>query len=410
MFGVEKVNDIARVPMLFRAYTYTAPAVDTVLLSIPVTPALQCVTTTTPTEGNFDTYMSYVSRFFAGWRGSLKFRFQFVASKFTTARFRVMHVPDSVSVAPVEANAGDMVSAVVDVRGDTVFDFSVPFLSNTVYNQCAPMNALNYAKPPACTSTVQLSLVNKVVNADTGIPSIITLLIFVAAGEDMQWLQYKQFTIGKTELVFDTSLKKGFGEAFAPLVGAQACPESHFVNPDPVDSFLSLLHRYNQVRMYTTAPHMWELTPENFGSAPITADGYLSYPNIRFWSRLFLLWRGAQRVKRDGYRTGNMVETPGMWGLVGNQDLTSNGSAHGRSKIWNGATLLYDPAEFEVPFYTTVHALPLHQSSLKNIEHWDMKVVYVEVSETDVTTFYSAGEDFQFFILRAPPPLIVGAD
>lgn len=114
------------------------------------------------------------------YRGSWKYYFKFVCSKFTTARVLLVYIPAS---EPLPANAEEAISTyetkVIDIQGTTSVGIEVPYLYNTPW--------IN-----SNTSHGQLALycVNVPINpAGTQADSIIQVLQWRSLGGDMQFAQ-----------------------------------------------------------------------------------------------------------------------------------------------------------------------------------------------------------------------------
>lgn len=96
------------------------------------------------------TWVNFVSSLHAFWRGSLRFKIDFVTSSFTTGRFAVSWVPSlSANLPNITAfNAFSMYPTVVmDLAEARVFEFEVPYINNKPW-----LNSIDYAK----TGTNQL--------------------------------------------------------------------------------------------------------------------------------------------------------------------------------------------------------------------------------------------------------------
>jgi hypothetical protein len=162
-----------------------ATATDSPIISVPVNPSL-CAATATD---YVPTHLAYMSQFFKSYRGGMKFHFHFVGSPFVTTRVRFSHFPSSDIPTSFEEYAGDIVSAVVDIRGDTHFDFTIPYMGAMPYT---PTNGYftfedsysNVIDPRDQNSFLVMSLVNPVVQGNSDGIAVIYYNVWVSAADD----------------------------------------------------------------------------------------------------------------------------------------------------------------------------------------------------------------------------------
>ena len=128
---VKTIQQICRMPSYLGQFAFTtATSVDTYQLIIPVDPNRFNYVGTTCYP-----YWSVVSRRFAFWRGGMKFLLKFITNRFATARIRIAHVPGSKLVNTYVPNDGsqdygDCPHAIIDIKGDTEYVLSVPYMSD----------------------------------------------------------------------------------------------------------------------------------------------------------------------------------------------------------------------------------------------------------------------------------------
>lgn len=94
------------------------------------------------TSGGFwqahPTPLAIASVGFSGWRGTLKYLFNFRCPGLTKGRVRFVIQPDGgTPPASIESIAGDVISKIVDIDGDTDVEISVPFIYERMYSQVA---------------------------------------------------------------------------------------------------------------------------------------------------------------------------------------------------------------------------------------------------------------------------------
>jgi hypothetical protein len=386
---LETIQDYIRRPILVAAYDLTDPLTNTILVNIPVTPGFNDCNP--PLETWYDSFVGFMARFFKYWRGGIKYRFMFVASKFTTARFRIMHLPMGDAAGDPEATAGDVPSAVVDVRGDTFFDFVAPHLARTEYLPTKVNTETSTYDDTSCNGTVQVSLVNKIVNPDASVPGLIHLLVFASAAEDFEFSQYRSLTV-PIQYTWDTSLIEAFRPAFKGLAPAHAQPRRGTSSSESYSSLNSLFKRYCRQE---SAQDGLSTEIDVAATTPLIG-GVLDATNIEAFLKTVRAYRGSVRGKI--YTASNIVTLRTLYansGYAGERqpDISSNGQIRGfASSNW---------LEFSVPYFNTV---PYYLTKRNNGEE-----DFDEGSSADFLAndglWTSIGEDFQFLYAAAPPML-----
>jgi hypothetical protein len=153
-----------------------------------------------------NTPLSYVAMGYTYWRGSIKYRLQFVATAFQQALVAVVWVPDSLTTDPLgggyKSNVTRCYVDLVEVRGPTEYDFTIPFMgeypvkdvptSSTGYDgsnwpQAMGMSqSVRQRNQNAVNGTIYLYLVNVLV-APNNTPTSIECNVWAAAGDDLEF-------------------------------------------------------------------------------------------------------------------------------------------------------------------------------------------------------------------------------
>ena len=157
--GME-IQKIIATPMLRKVWTFT---------NTNKVNDMQATPTDTSDETE-DDYLLYMSRQFEFWRGSIKYMLLFRTSTFISARFRV-----SVLYAPmIDANrVGDTVTNIVDVKGDTNYKFTVPFLWDTMYRRTG--------LPAGSYPRINVTLISTIIGPTLSASPVIYCNVFRAA-------------------------------------------------------------------------------------------------------------------------------------------------------------------------------------------------------------------------------------
>ena len=219
-----------------------------------------------------DTYISttplaYYSHFFRYWRGSLKYKIIFSASKMTSARVRVAFIPNYFADGTIPENrAGDVTSAVIVINGDTEFECSVPFLSDTLYKEIELFNPTS-ATLESTIGRLSMTLVSPIATAPGNTGADIYFTVYVAAGEDFQvlrpdgWENAARPVLSPiappppmtpidpvTRRVMRKSfVTKDFEKPFPGLVPTKSFMEDKLCSPDGVQTVVELLRRFELV-------------------------------------------------------------------------------------------------------------------------------------------------------------------
>lgn len=329
-----KFSEIISRPSLIQSYLITPEtALSVPFALLPVHPSL-CYYTETggPGTGVYTpTHLGYVSQAFRYWRGSIKLRFQFITSQFVSARIRIAHWPGPSIPSDIEDYAGDVVSEIVDVRGETIRDITIPYINPVPYSRCehyintSPGSYQDFNEPDELTSFVSVSLVNKVQPATTATDIGIYMNVFMAAGEDFTFLGYinpePRVLPGVT--IVPQSLVQDFSKPFPSLVPHVTGGERGVVSPET----------FSTVENYLMKPSVTEV-PVNgsMTGIPIQVRDY-TYPDgftspspytdaLEYFRRIFRWHRGGIRFKCFMLYTGTPTSTVASLGLFAQEKQT----------------------------------------------------------------------------------------
>lgn len=135
-----EIKSIATKPSYLTTLTFAdTNAVDDILFSSYVTPNLYQLTTVAGTSQKVVqmTPMSLCSQMFANWRGSIKYKFKFVCSKYHKARVRLTYDPygttDGNNIQSVAANTPVAFTEIIDITNDTEFEVTIPYMQSTTW-------------------------------------------------------------------------------------------------------------------------------------------------------------------------------------------------------------------------------------------------------------------------------------
>lgn len=131
---------------------------------------------TTP-DGDVVQYLppyAYITKFFRAWRGSVVYTFKFVKTDFHSGRLSITFTPYPANEDPSLVNSTLCLREIIDVRGKSEFSISVPYLLHTAYQ-----------RPGLPSGTLTIRVLNEL-RAPTTVSSYVTMLIYMAAGDDYE--------------------------------------------------------------------------------------------------------------------------------------------------------------------------------------------------------------------------------
>jgi len=303
-------------PGLFDTFTFdSTAAVGAIIKQYYVTPC----TCRTVTNGSGTIYfvsmhtpVSLVAYNFQYWRGTLRYRIEIRAGKFTNGRIRVSWHPTYAEIpANFTAGEGDFISTVVEFNGDTTFDFSVPYLKDTLYAECLDTF---YKLESGCNGGIAISIVNAATTAQSTGSSLVYVNVYIAGGDDLQFLFYgerrNQYT-NQLRWIEDTlqtysgtivaqggtehvCLDDAFKSDFPPIIAATGLKMSGVTDTGIVEDVMSLMHRFQIYSNVSIPPFTYYLIDPSIlqGATGVGPD----YP-FQLWTSYFLYYRGTFNFK-----------------------------------------------------------------------------------------------------------------
>jgi hypothetical protein len=365
------LRDIISIPMIYDITTFTNSTLPLNFLIVP--------------NATASDYLGFISRFFHYWRGSIKFQINFYTSSFITGRFRISVLYSS--SAPTDVNAGDVVSRIIDVKGDTSISFTVPYLWDTTYR------TLNDSQFP----TLHIQRVSPIIGQSLATDAKILVVTWRAAGEDFTFNQLVDQYTGFEDLdalSFDdssdyepqTDPRADFKKVFDPIIGGSSfIRETGAITGEIIDSVHDITKRYVTGIFYTGVTYTTSPQPSLFTGA------------FHRLGAIFKYYRGSRRVKVVTKKDPNVVVAL----LMQNPGFTED-AANGMSYTIND---FWPTLEVEIPWYSSVPFWPIEETKANHLRLPDRPRTIVskgfEPSST-LESFISGGDDFTFGFLIAP--------
>lgn len=331
-----------------------------------------------PPVGIRKDYLAFMTTFFAYWRGSIKYKLSFYTSTFTSCRFRVSILYNSTALT--DDNSGDVVSRIVDVKGDTSIEFTVPYLWHTLYRKIS--DGIDYPQ-------LAISQISPIIGPSLTADPAIHMVLWRAGGEDFKLNQLVQpiELAAVQSLDFEEDVpaqsdpRADFKRTFNPIIeGSCFIRESGAITGEHIDSLHDMCKRYCG---NTIATETYPKTTT--GSGP-----------FHILSECFKYWRGSRRVKVS-IPDDNADATHVVLQNPNNTTDIENGAVFTIRRIWPFL-------ECEIPWYSTLPFTPIETASVPiHIGGDDPQSIFFNESHIgEGPSFISGGDDFTFGFLIAP--------
>jgi len=249
------------------------------------------------------TPMGYYTGFAAHWRGSIKYMIRFTTSSFVTTRVRIAHLLEALTTSTYAEVSGDLVSKVVDITGDTVVTFTIPWLSRFTYLPTTnPWDAVG----TFTLGMLTITLVAPIASVDETNDPPVYYDVWCAAGDDFRLMrQFVPVTaptdyltcMPEPDPVSQCSPLTEFKKPFQGLIPARYSMEAAIVNGEDFGTINTMCHRYQTMRVGGSNPSVAASTVgviETDVSTFAAASARTGVLNLMLAP--FLFWRGSRRV------------------------------------------------------------------------------------------------------------------
>lgn len=374
-------RDVLSIPALIHTTSFTqAAAADTLIASWPVRPNYaKTIAANTFAPGN----LAYYANFFKRWRGGIVYALHFACPSNVTARVRVSFLPNvSATTAPPESQAGDIISKVLSITGDTVLMFPIEYLGDTYFKKCQNLSVTDTSDIDA-VGRVSVTVLNEVVSVNTAATTPIALTVWMAAAENFVYSQpddfppswAPNFTLGVTK---QTSLRDLFAKPASGMVPTTLLMEEGIVTPEKFTGPLDLLHRQCGVSTILTNGDYLRVQP---------------IANTAMWQILlpFLGWRGSLRYKGFPEAAHNVPYAIGWVASESDTTFLSGYQGFLPGSIGEWETPYYDYYAWRET-YPIMTVVP--RDAIRALSAMDGKMIYFG---------YAVGDDFSIGLIYGPP-------
>lgn len=186
------ISAIAQRPSFWHQFDWPESAVtDTLLASMTVQPVCTRTLSAAPVTEYHPTALAFAAAPFAAWQGSIKFRFNVVASEYHRGRLRIVYNPLTNAAGAIPYNT--VYSTIIDITEDRDFEYEVKWADIKAWNQLQeidvdPADNFDTSAPAVSTykdnGTLSVYVVNEL--ATPGItPASVKVQVWVSGGEDI---------------------------------------------------------------------------------------------------------------------------------------------------------------------------------------------------------------------------------
>lgn len=338
--------------------------VDGKLMDFGVNPMYHCPSSTN-TGAYALTPLAYFSQPFRYWRGSIKYRFEVVASAFHRGRLRVVWDPVLYSLdAPFNQNF----SVVLDIAEQRDFTVVVPYGAAQPYleNTRVPEDGVIYGSMYSSVDETQdngnlaIMVLNELSTIKNSADNVVYVNVYVSAGDDFrvampcaEKIMENRF-VSTSEIISESGADPTLVLSDAPMTeGNVDSRVDEVVFGETVVSFRTLLKRYNLSYGFSPtidagANSLNRYTVSSFPPYRGAVDGardtynYACHTLLNHLAPCFLGYRGGIRhkfVHMSPIRSGLLAASLGNSGPSG---ITYN---HDVYDMGNGVTFVYNASE-----------------------------------------------------------------
>lgn len=357
-------NQLASIPMLHKTYI-----LDTAQTQF----SIHCVPEATDNPEGRPDFLFVAFQCHQWWRGSIKYYFQFFTTAFTSCRVRISL--NYVNWTSSVTTSGDIISKIVDIKGDTNVSITVPYLAETHWRR----QNVDDTFPILVTE-----LITPIIGQSQVSDSTIYVCVWRSGGPDMQFSLVTPVPIFTSEsrvVIPQCDIRSTFKKSFDPIIdGCSHTMEKGFVQCEISGAISDVLKRY-----------VLDVTDNNTFPTPLQVIT-LQMSTWSWLSHIWMFWRGSRRKKH--FAGGD----PGtLFTVCPTSDFYATHSSGGNMTVPN----VYPIVGTEIPWY---HNMPYYfVYPLTAAITSDVPIGITAFGSTiEFSSFIAAGEDFQLGFLTAP--------
>ena len=332
------------------------------------------------------TTMSYVSRIFKRWRGTIKIKVVPCATRFHSCRIRVA-ISQHGNAAQMYENMSYSHTVIVDLSDPTTWEFDIPYIS---FN---PWRSIPSAEERVIA---RFYLENPLVAPDNVSPTV-PVAVFVKAGDDFEFTQLCQANTDYIPNMVVTTSDAHFqcdGQFRSLTLGSDSVIAHQLACGDPIRSLRSQIKRFclayrsesKQVRLYGVP-----ITRRTVHD-PSTPLDILSTVGL-----MFAFARGSLRF---------VIHSTFPLSISADTEIAPNTLVNGCSQAVEEKYSTYavlhtngEAARFELPYYANYKCMnirAMQKNHYNGAAHYSSALVDQVEETTEITVFRAAADDFDF--------------
>jgi len=369
-------------------------------------------------------FLAFTAATFHLWRGSIKYLFHFVNSAFYSARFRI-----SYATSTPGSGDGDLPQQIVDVKGDTFVEITVPYLFPTTWRTTGLAFALGSPK-------LFIEMITPISGSSMPATPIIYLNIWRSGGEDIQFnfirnpypvlfpslvLERKKnkekkkhleiislvpdieelpptIRMKKDKMVAQCTIATRFKKIFQPIMaGSQFSGEFRTCAAEIPIRISDMMKRWSQLPLEVRSHDQFDAYQPQ---SSITSQPYFDFTPYQYWANLFLFWRGSRRTRI----LANQGDFVSLDFLSQGTNWITDGFVQGTAfTMVNCNSDLLRHNDVEIPWISEVPYMYTFQTGASFTAQFDLPAgltynTSLDVNEPDYL-FGKAGDDFQYLYL-----------
>ncbi|APG76723.1 hypothetical protein 2 [Beihai picorna-like virus 101] len=375
----------------------------------------------------FHTPLSFTTSAFRFWRGSIRYRLQFVMSGFQSIRFQLLYEPSN-AVGAIHASGPNVISTIIDVNQTTDFTFTVPYISDEPYKTVGgDPTTIN----SAFAGRIVLRTVTGLTNFTT--PAVgMAINLFHSAGPDFQLFQpitnylVDRSGVTRTELLdldeedqesYDfvetqgvmTSEEKRLDD-YPPLLDATGIVLNNPVHGENITHLKQVLCRTSEVNKIINTQVCTVINP-------MSKKTYLRYTFMNWFGLIYRWWRGSFGVRALQYGAvlanaqSNIFINYVSKNLPSVEFTTGGVTALVVPPLGNGANFVPNDKNFIpqaiVPYYSNWFKQPTAWFQAPNTGFVNNMFIF-NANNAQFGVF--AGDDFELSRMIGPPNVLVEKD
>lgn len=349
------------------------------------------------------TPLSYLAATCTFWRGTINYKIQLTASSFHSGRIRIGWYPGPMTIGAnttPDYEFASCVSKVVDLATESEVCISIPYLQSSIWQT-------TQREVGSINGTLFISVLNTLTSSEFPVPPV-EINIWASAGPDFQLSYPNPRNIRRRPLPTFTAQSGAIEKdevKYEPLIPAKVFVDEGLCCPETVRSLYDLIRRPMELldRGVRSDEVLSLVIPPVYTPAPNNTTD--SYTFMAHFAKSFLGFRGGTTLKLIASRPirGTIVNTigPKPWTTV----VTGSGGIYPHS-MGAGSTVVNDstlqPLEATIPYVSQLLFLtPMDLGYASNSAY--VAVGPIGESQSDVTYYQSAAEDFQYVFQLGPP-------